>query len=226
MAVVWLRAMQDILSQFTDRVEPAHTAVVVVDMQNDFCAAGGHIDRKFGCDQAANEALADRIAALVGAGRARGAPIVWVQAIYDDKYVPPAMLAKAAERGDTGPRCAEGSWGADFYRLAPADGDIMIRKHCYSAFQGTPLDGLLRRRGVRTLVVTGVSTNICVESTFRDGHSRGYYIVVPADCVAAPAADLHAATLQNVETLIGDVTAAEDLIRLWTAAAGALQKSG
>ena len=211
--------MQDILSQFTDRVDPAHTAIVVVDMQNDFCAAGGHIDRKFGCDQAANEALADRIAALVEAGRSTGAPIVWVQAIYDDRYVPPPMLAKSAERGDTGPRCAEGSWGADFYRLTPADGDILIRKHCYSAFQGTPLDGLLRRRGVRTLVVTGVSTNICVESTFRDGHSRGYYIVVPGDCVASPAPDLHAATLRNVETLIGDVTAAGDLIALWTGAA-------
>ena len=210
--------MQDILSQFTDRVDPAHTAIVVVDMQNDFCAAGGHIDRKFGCDQAANEALADRIAALVEGGRSTGAHIVWVQAIYDDKYVPPPMLAKSAARGDSGPRCAEGSWGADFYRLAPADGDILIRKHCYSAFQGTPLDSLLRRRFVRTLVVTGVSTNICVESTFRDGHSRGYYIVVPGDCVASPAPDLHAATLRNVETLIGDVTAAEDLIALWTGA--------
>lgn len=215
--------MQGILSQFTDRVDPAHTAIVVVDMQNDFCAAGGHIDRRFGCDQAANEALADRIAALVAAGRSRGAHMVWVQAIYDDKYVPPPMLAKSAERGDTGPRCAEGSWGADFYRLAPAAGDILIRKHCYSAFQGTPLDAQLRRRGVRTLVVTGVSTNICVESTFRDGHSRGYYIVVPGDCVASPAPDLHAATLRNVETLIGDVTAAEDLIALWTAAAGDLK---
>lgn len=211
--------MQDVLSQFTDRVDPAHTAIVVVDMQNDFCAQGGSLDRRLGCDEAANAALADRIMALVAAGRARGAPIVWVQAIYDDKYVPPPMLAKAAERGDTGPRCAEGSWGADFYRLRPDDGDILIRKHCYSAFQGTPLDQLLRRRGVRTLVVTGVSTNICVESTFRDGHSRGYYIVVPADCVASPAPDLHAATLRNVETLIGDVTAAEDLIALWSAAA-------
>ncbi len=210
--------MQDVLSQFTDRVDPAHTAIVVVDMQNDFCAAGGHIDRKFGCDTAASEALADRIAALVEAGRSTGAHMVWVQAIYDDKYVPPPMLAKAAERGDTGPRCADGSWGADFYRLAPADGDILIRKHCYSAFQGTPLDQLLRRRGVRTLVVTGVSTNICVESTFRDGHSRGYYIVVPADCVASPAQDLHDATLRNVETLIGDVTTARDLIALWTGA--------
>lgn len=210
--------MQDILTEFRDRADPAHSAVVVVDMQNDFCAPGGYIDRKFGCDEAASQALAGRIAALVEAGRAAGASIVWVRAIYDDKYVPPPMLAKNAERGVAEPRCAEGSWGADLYRLTPADGDILIDKHCYSAFMGTPLDGLLRRRGVRTLVVTGVSTNICVESTFRDGHSRGYYIVVPADCVASPAADLHQATLRNVETLIGDVTMAADLTALWTGA--------
>lgn len=215
--------MKDILTTFENRVAPAHTAIVVVDMQNDFCAAGGYLDRKFGCDEAANQALADRIAGLVAAGRAAGACIVWVQAIYDDKYLPPPMLAKAAERGDTEPRCAEGGWGAEFYRLAPEDGDIVVQKHCYSAFQGTPLSGLLRRRGVRTLVVTGVSTNICVESTFRDGHSRGYYIAVPADCVASPAEDLHLATLRNVDSLIGDVTTAGDLIALWSGPAGAMK---
>ncbi len=215
--------MPDILTRFEDRVDAAHTAIVVVDMQNDFCASGGYIDRKFGCDEAASQALADRIGALVAAGRRAGAHIVWVQAIYDDEYVPPPMLAKLAARGDTEPRCTDGSWGADFYRLRPEEGDILIRKHCYSAFQGTPLDSLLRRHGIRTLVVTGVSTNICVESTLRDGHSRGYYIAVPADCVASPAEELHLATLRNVETLIGDVTAAGDLIALWSGAGGALK---
>ena len=212
--------MQDILTDFTDRVDPRHTAIVVVDMQNDFCAPGGHIDKRFGCDAAANEALADAIAGLVGAGRAAGAHTVWVRAIYDDRYLAPPMLAKAAENQVVEPRCAEGSWGADFYRLKPGDGDFIIDKHCYSAFAGTPLDALLRRRDIRTLVVTGVSTNICVESTFRDGHSRGYYIVVPGDCVASPAPALHEATLRNVETLFGDVTASADLIALWSGAAG------
>lgn len=213
--------MHDVLTEFGQRVDPSHTAIVVVDMQNDFCAPGGYIDRKFGCDAAASEALADRIAALVQAGRRLGATIVWVQAIYDDKYLPPGMLAKNAERGVVEPRCAEGGWGAELYRLTPEDGDIRIYKHCYSAFQGTPLGGLLRRGGIRTLVVTGVSTNICVESTFRDGHSRGYYIVVPGDCVAGPAQDLHEATLKNVDNLIGDLTASDDLMALWSAAAAA-----
>ena len=218
--------MLDVLTEFVDRVRPSHTAVVVVDMQNDFCATGGALDKTHGCDAAANRLLADNISAVVAAARAGGSVIVWVQAIYDDKYIGAPMLAKNVERGVTETRCAEGSWGADFYAVAPEPGDLFIEKHCYSAFIGTRLDGMLRGRGVKTLVVVGVSTNVCVESTLRDGLSLGYYIVVPEDCVASPAADLHQATLQNVRNLLGDVTSADALVSQWSAEDAPIKRTG
>ena len=207
--------MVEVLTEFTDRVNPAHTALVVVDMQNDFCAPGGSLDKRFGCDEAANRLLAGNIMAVANAARAAGSPIVWVQAIYDDKYVGAPMLVKKAEKGVTEPRCAEGSWGADFYGGTPEATDIFIEKHCYSAFIGTRLDSMLRGRGIKTLVVVGVSTNVCVESTFRDGMSLGYYIVVPEDCVASAAQDLHEAALKGVRMFFGEVTNGDDLRTIW-----------
>ena len=97
-----------------------------------------------------------------------------------------------------------------------ADGEYIVKKHRYGAFTGTALDNTLRENGIRTLVVTGVQTNVCVETTLREGLSRGYYIVVPADCVATHSSDLHDATLQNVERLFGDVTSTAALMATWT----------
>lgn len=206
--------MQELLTSLEDRVRPEHTAVIVVDIQNDFCAEEGYIARRFGCDVDANAALADANVRLTDVARDAGALIVWVQAIYDPQYLSAPMLVKNGSANDT-VRCAEGSWGADFYRVAPREGDLVVRKHRYSAFSGTPLDNLLRRRGVRTTVITGVATNICVESTLREGFNLGYYIVVPGDCVGSANQALHEATLQNVSFLLGDVVRADDLTALW-----------
>ena len=207
--------MQEVLQQFEDRIDPAHTAVLVVDIQNDFCAPDGYIDRKFGCDAAANEALAARNVALTDAARTAGSLIVWIQAIYDPVYLSAPMLMKGGSAGNE-VRCVDGSWGADFYNVAPKEGDLVIRKHRYSAFSGTALDNLLRRNGIRTTVITGVSTNICVESTLREAFNLGYYVVIPRDCVAGNNPALHEATLQNVEFLIGDVTSSSDLMDRWS----------
>lgn len=209
--------MQDILTDFEDRIDPAHSAVLVVDIQNDFCAPDGYLGQKFGCDEAANEALAARNVALTDAAREAGALIVWIQAIYDPVYLSAPMLMKGGSKGNE-VRCVDGSWGAEFYKVAPKEGDLVVRKHRYSAFSGTAMDNLLRRNGIRTTIVTGVSTNICVESTLREAFNLGYYVVVPRDCVASNNAELHEATLKNVEFLIGDVTSAADLIGHWSRA--------
>jgi ureidoacrylate peracid hydrolase len=207
--------MQDVLSQFEDRIDPSHLAVLVVDIQNDFCAPDGYLGRKYGCDEAANEALAARNVALTDSARDAGALIVWIQAIYDPVYLSAPMLMKAQSK-DNDVRCVDGSWGAEFYKVAPKEGDLVVRKHRYSAFSGTSLDNLLRRNGIRTAVVTGVSTNICVESTLREAFNLGYYVVVPRDCVASTNTELHEATLKNVEFLIGDVTSSSELIDHWS----------
>ena len=200
--------------EFEDRIDPGHCAVLVVDIQNDFCHPDGYIGHKFGVDEDANKALAARNQALADAGRKAGAVIVWIRAIYDPEYLPPSMLVKGGSAGNE-PRCFQGTWGAELYEVTPGAGDLHIEKHRYSAFSGTSLDALLRHRAIRTTVITGVTTNICVESTLRDAFNLGYHVVVPEDCVAANDPELHAATLKNVATMLGDVTSAEKLMDRW-----------
>ncbi len=209
--------MTEILTSLSDRLEPKHTAIVVVDMQNDFCAEGGQLHKTLGVDMSANGPLAGRIMDLVRAARRAGAMVVWIQANYERRYLSGQALAKLEERGVESICCEGGTWGWDFFEVAPEPGEWTIEKHTYSGFHGTELDRVLRFRGIRTLVMTGVATNVCVESTLRDGYFNGYYIVMPEDCVGSAAADLHAGTLENVRRHFGEVVASgAGLAALWS----------
>lgn len=209
--------MAEPLVALADRVDPAHTAILVVDMQNDFCAEGGYLHEVRGADMSGNAALAERIMALVRAGRDASAMVVWIKANYEHRYLSGQALAKLEEMGGDRVCCEGGAWGWEFFAVAPLAEELVIEKHTYSAFHGTDLDRILRFNGVRTLVVTGVATHVCVESTLRDGYFNGYYTVMPEDCVASYARDLHEASLRNVRSLFGEVPPARALIDLWRA---------
>ncbi len=213
------------LMSLPEKIDPAHTAIVVVDMQNDFCAEGGYLHGNLGCDMSANEPLAGRIMDLVGAARSAGALVMWIQANYEPRYLSGQALAKLAEKQIETVCCEGGTWGWDFYRVAPEPGEPVIEKHTYSGFFGTELDRMLRFRGIRTLVMTGVATNVCVESTLRDGYFNGYYIVVPEDCVGSAAPDLHEAALKSVRLFFGEVTTGAELRAVW-AGGGSVRKAG
>jgi ureidoacrylate peracid hydrolase len=215
-------AMIEMLRTFPERVDPAHTAILVVDMQNDFCAEGGYLHRTRSADMSASPALAARIGALVDQGRAAGATIVWITANYEPRFLTAPALLKREERDPSQICCAGGTWGAAFFQVEPrANGDLFVEKHTFSAFQGTPLDQMLRARGIKTLVMTGVATNVCVESTLRDGFFLGYYIVAVEDCCASAAPQLHQATLANVRAHFGEVVDAAALAGEWGLAAAA-----
>ena len=217
--------MVESLMSLPEKIDPAHTAVVVVDMQNDFCAEGGHLHNKLGCDMSANAPLAGRIMELVEAAREADALVVWIQANYERRFLSGQALAKLAETQTDSICCEGGTWGYDFYEVTPRPGEPIIEKHTYSGFIGTELDRILRFRDIKTLVVTGVATNVCVESTWRDGYFNGYYIVVPEDCVGSAAQDLHEAALKGVRMFFGEVTTGTDLRAIWSDGE-ALRKTG
>ena len=196
-------------------LDPVHTAVIVVDMQNDFCAEGGYIHRTQGADMSANQDLARRIESLIEAARRAGIPVIWIRAIYDHDRLPAPMLSKMLTKGRGTVCCASGSWGADFYEIGPVGTEPVIEKHCYSAFQEPTLNEHLEQLGIRTLVVTGVATNVCVESTLRAGFFLGYYIVMPPDCVGSADMQLHEATIRSVERIFGEVPESVEVMRHW-----------
>ena len=204
-------------------LDPVHTAIIVVDMQNDFCAENGYIHTTQGADMSGNKPLAERIGQLVSAGRAAGCEIVWVKAIYDHELLPAPMLSKLLMKGKGAVCCASNSWGADFYEIGPQDDEQIVEKHCYSAFHNTQLDDILRRRGIKSLVMTGVATNVCVDSTLREAFFHGYYIVMPPDCVGSANLALHEATITSVDLIFGEVPASDTVMDIWSSKSGAVQ---
>jgi ureidoacrylate peracid hydrolase len=111
----------------------------------------------------------------------------------------------------------EGSWGADFYQITPKPDERVVPKHRYSRFVGTDLDLILRSTGRRALILTGVATNGCVESTARHGFMRDYYIVLVDDCCSCYSRAAHEATLSNITDAYGVVTTAGELGSIWAA---------
>jgi ureidoacrylate peracid hydrolase len=201
------------LLDLASRLAPTHTALVVVDMQNDFCDAAGWTQTVVKKDVSSCAAVAPTIARLVAAARARRVPVVWIRADYSNDKVVEPMLARTLRLG--APECCvPGTWGADWFGgLVPAAGERVITKHCYSGFGGTGLDEQLRAHGIRTLVFTGVQTHVCVESTLRDAHTRGYYCVLAEDAVASHTPEAHVQTIAAVRFLFGDVASSEAVMQ-------------
>ena len=202
-----------------DRLAPRRSALVVIDMQNDFCAPGGYVDAVMGKDVSAAAALLPVLNSLIAHARGAGVPVVWVRADYGHAAIPSSMLAKQLRAGIHAECCAAGTWGADWFGVAPLPTEPVVTKHTYSGFHDTDLDAVLRGKQIETLVFAGVQTQICVESTVRDGHSRGYDCIVPADAVASHTPMLHDATLMNVRFLFGDVSDSATILAAWTPSA-------
>jgi len=203
------------LETAAERLRPGHTALLVIDMQNDFCAEGGYIEAVVGKNAAACRAVAAPVMALVEAARAAAVPVYWVRADYRLEKLPESMALRFAAQGNGRICCAPGTWGADFHGVAPAPGEPVIDKHSYSAFIGTDLADRLRARGIRTLVFAGVQTNVCVETSLRDAYALGFHVAAAADCVASHTAELHEATLKNVRFLFGDVLSGREIAAFW-----------
>jgi ureidoacrylate peracid hydrolase len=199
-----------------ERIDPKTTALVVVDVQNDYCHTDSPMVTKAGLEVGAAHAMLPRLLNLVEAARAAGTMVVWVRMIRTE-FTRSEVEREQRERMRPGAAdiCREGSWGAEFYRVEPAEGEPIVNKSRYSGFVDTNLDLILRSRGIKTLVFAGVATNVCVESTARDAFMRDYYVVLVEDCSAAYFADLHAAALRNIELHFGLVVKAADVFETW-----------
>ncbi len=198
-------------AQILDRT---HTAVVVIDMQNDFCANGGAFD-KMGVDVSAVQAVMPTLASFLKAARKAGVMVVHVITRHTELTNSPVWDWKAP------PGVAQlGSWGAEMYHgcteLQPQPNEALIIKHRYSPFYNTDLDLVLRSSGMKTIVLAGVATNVCVETAARDGIMRDYYVFLMKDCTAAYDPASHEAALRNVTQRFGMVISSQEVLGFWS----------
>jgi ureidoacrylate peracid hydrolase len=199
------------------RVAPEKTRLIVVDVQNDFLADGGWFDRS-GQELSLMRRAVDDLVEFIPLARSAGVRPIFVRAIYDEKWLSRPMLERHELVGFDTRHCQSGTWGAEFYKVAPEDGDDVVVKHRYSAFIGTDLDPLLRAQGVENLIFNGVTTNVCVESTARDAYMHDYHILVVSDLTATYAQAPHEATLENIRRAFGRVVTSGEILEAWRAA--------
>lgn len=210
------------LTTLGEKVDPSHTALVVVDVQNDFCAPGGMFDRE-GINVRLMHAMFPALIRFIDQGRQSKVLIVYIQSIYStpsQAYLSDVWLEHfsrvAKGRFIEYPGLEEGAWGSDFCAgFQPLPGDVVVRKHRYSAFLDTDLDLILRSRGIRTLLMAGVATNVCVEMTARIGFMKDYYIVLLKDCTAATSEELHNIAVRSIETHYGVAVDSAEVVRCW-----------
>lgn len=191
-------------------------ALLVVDMQNTFCSLEGH-RRTIGYGPVEGE-LVDRIRLLVDAARAAGVPVVYTRYALSADYSDGGLLLDRFPSLKAEGALVRDTWGTEIVSgLAPEPDDHIVDKTRHSAFFGTELESILHGLGVDTLIVCGVTTNVCVESTVRDAFARDFHVLVPADGTAAPTAELHEIGLRNIAFAFGDVTTVAELGALFAA---------
>jgi nicotinamidase-related amidase len=217
---------KQVLTELDELVDPSRAALVIIDMQRDFVEPGFAFDR-LGVDMSMYPAVRPRIAALLAAARTAGVLVVHVQmtTMPGGLSESPAQLRFSLRlqrqnsiRGGRFRYAEQGSEGREFVaELAPRDGELVVPKWRSSGFWGTSLDLLLRSNGIESLVVTGCTTEGCVESTARDALFNDYYVVVVEDCVASDDRAQHEASLLLMRHRF-DVASSTDVRSGWEVA--------
>ena len=184
----------------------------MVDVQNDFCHNQGVFSKYKSVTLDHVEQAVSNLSALIEKCRAFHLPIIFIRTTHSDWTNSPSWLKRMQDAAEKMRICAPESWGSEFYKVTPQEGDCTVTKHRYSAFIGTDLDLILGSRGIENILVTGVATNVCVESTARDGYHRDYNVILIEDCCGAYDNAEHAATLNNISKFFGVVTSSETLI--------------
>lgn len=203
-----------VLKTLKERCDPQWASLLVVDVQNDFVSPQGSAAKR-GEDVSAAQAVVPRLVRLIEEARRIALPIIYVKTTHSEWTDSPSWIyRKSQEKALT--TCREGSWGAEFYDgISPRPDERVVIKHRYSAFINTDLNTVLKAKGIESVLVTGVATNVCVETTARDAYMFDYYVTLVEDCAAAYDARLHENTLENIRRNFGLVASSEEIVRTW-----------
>jgi ureidoacrylate peracid hydrolase len=204
-------------------VPPSKTALIVIDMQNAYASKGGYLDLA-GFDISGAAKVIANTQAVLETARAAGMTVIFFQNGWDGDYIEAGgpgspnfhksnALKTMRKRPELkGKLLARGGWDYELVdALQPQPGDIRLHKTRYSGFFNSQLDSVLRSRGIRHLIFTGIATNVCVESTLRDGFFLEYFGVVLEDATHQAGPDfVQKAAIYNIETFFGWVSSVAD----------------
>lgn len=220
MRIVGGKAVYETLEEMLD---PAHAALLVIDMQNDFCAKGG-VRHQMAKNIDSNRAIIGNLLRLIQGARQRGVTIIYVQnsRLPGGRSDSGAWMSTQVRRLQSKsfiPYTVEGTWGQELIEeLEPLAGEVVLKKYRSSAFHQTMLDQILKAAGVETVIIAGVVTEGCVLATWNDAGFHDYYTIAVGDCVASYNADLHEAALKIMAQR--EIVSTDDIARAWGVKAG------
>ncbi|MCP2170143.1 cysteine hydrolase family protein [Goodfellowiella coeruleoviolacea] len=190
------------------------TALVVVDLQRDFCVGEVAASRYQG-DLASLASVTANAARAVASARGRGIEVVFVRFLGDVEHQGPSWRRRDRVLGKQ-PKCRAGSRGAEFHQVSPAPGEqVFTKRACFDAFLSDGFERHLLRRGIGHLVFAGLYTDVCVDSTARTAFQKGFHVTVLTDCTASlhlPAQDI----LRFMRVVYGAGTTTHDQLDTWS----------
>lgn len=193
-----------------------NTALLVVDMQNGFCREDGSVNG-IGLPAAALQPAIEPCGRLISAARQAGVPVIYTRYVFRPDFTDGGVMVKELIPDLKKGRCLMA--GTDdvevLDELAPQPGEYVIDKNRPSAFYATGLEPILNGLDVRDLVVCGVTTNCCVETTVRDASQRDYRTFVVEDAVAEYEPDRHQVALKSMGMLFADLVHSDDVVHAW-----------
>lgn len=202
---------------------PSETAVLIVDVQNDFVDDRGWVGRD-GTDMSPLQKAVREINRLITAARDAGAHVLYIGVEHGEQVDNSPYQARYERRGmtPTDTICHAGTWGAELYGelASPAAGEPRFVKHGYDAFQVPELLAELKRRDVRAVVVTGVVTELCVRSTAMSAFEKGLFPIIPRETTASTEPEVAREALESIERWYGEIVSLDDLLARWSASVG------
>lgn len=208
-----------VLETLEEIADPKHTALLVIDVQNDNASPKGFLASK-GIDLSWIREALPRIKMVLEEARRLGLLVIFMRMTRSrdgshESAPRLRLLEKVVHVQGAAEYEMEGTWGNEVLdELEPRPNERQIVKYRSSSFIGTPLDFILRNRGIRAAAVVGLVTEGCVETTVRDLEQYGYYPVVLSDCVCSRSQDVHKAALLVMSSRY-DVVTSEELLKVW-----------
>jgi len=190
---------REFLTELNEIIDPAHTAVLVIDQQNDFCHPNGYYAEVMKLDVSMTRALNEPINQLTAAARAKRAMVIFTQFVIAKGFTSdsPMWLSLHVNVGlksldQERFYSIEGTWGSELYEaMHVKPTDYVIKKYRASAFKDSMLEFLLKQRGIKTIIITGQVTEGCVESTIRASRDADYYTVLAKDAIGSTSKERH-----------------------------------
>ncbi len=198
-------------------INPNNTALLVIDIQNDYCSKNGKIAMERKMDVSPVQNIVRPLINFIKVARNKKVPIIYTRMIEDHRFMKENAKIKFSASSKSLDLCSPNSNGFEYYKVRPGKNDFEIIKKSYDAFSNPELNKILKKVKAKNLIITGAYTAVCVDATLRSGYTRGYNIVVPEDLVSMPKERfyMHSAAIDVWNLIFAHVVNSKDIVLIW-----------